>query len=86
MGLARDLTMGPKRPRNRHSGTSGDYAILRRLTQAENPDLGTFRAVLQRVGSSPERLRFAEGVVYTAACERYRALTGEDFGPRLGIY
>lgn len=85
MGLARDLTMGTRK-RSKHGANTGDYAALRRLTRAANPDLATFRAVLERVGGQRERMRFAEGAVYAEACERYRELSGEDYGPRIGIY
>jgi hypothetical protein len=44
------------------------------------------RTILDRVGASPARLRFKEGAIYIEACNRYRALTGEDYGPRLGTY
>lgn len=85
MGLARDLTMGTRK-RTPRPGHSPDYAALKRLTAAAAPDLATFRATLERVGSSPERMRFAEGVTYAQACQRYRELTGEDYGPRIGTY
>ena len=84
MGLARDLTMG-NRKRTPRPGQSPDYAALKRLTTAATPDLGTFRALLDRVGAGG-RMRYAEGLVYTAACQRYRELTGEDYGPRVGTY
>jgi hypothetical protein len=77
--------MGKRRP-NAHTGTTGDYAALRRLAAAPAPDLTVFRTVLERVGGSRERMRFAEGLVYTAACQRYRELSGEDYGPRVGTY
>jgi len=77
--------MGTRRP-NPHRGNTGDYAELRRLTRAASPDLTVFRAVLERVGGTRERMRFAEGVVYAEACQSYRELSGEDFGPRIGTY
>jgi len=70
MGLARDLSMGPAR---------------KRLTAADGPDLETFRAVLDRVGNGG-RMRYAEGLIYTAACARYSALSGEQYGPTVGTY
>jgi len=85
MGLARELTMGTRRPRT-HSSTSGDYATLRALTAAAAPDLERFRAVIERVGASPERMRAGEGRVYIEACSRYRQLTGELIGPEAGTY
>jgi hypothetical protein len=83
MGLARDLSMGKRRPKNR-IGQSGDWAVLRRLTDAPNPDLDHFRTVLDRVGTGP-RMRYAEVCVYVAACTRYRELTGQPYGPTQGI-
>lgn len=74
------------RKRSSHGANTGDYAALRRLTAAQAPDLTMFRTVLERVGGQRERMRFAEGAVYAQACERYRALSGEEFGPRIGIY
>jgi hypothetical protein len=84
MGLARDLTMGPRRPRKARVGHTADYAALRRLTASPAPDLAVFRAVMGRVGRQPGRLRFAELAVYTAASERFHELTGEWIGPSLG--
>lgn len=86
MGLARDLSMGPARPRGAGIARTGDWARLRRLTATAAPDVREFRAVLDRVAALPGRRRYAEGVVYLNACARYRALTGEDYGPRWGTY
>jgi hypothetical protein len=86
MGLARELTMGTRRPRQNGIAANPDYAALRRLTRAQAPDLETFRTILDRVGSSPARMRFKEGAIYIEACQRYRALTGEEYGPALGTY
>lgn len=86
MGLARDLTMGPRRPRSNAIAANPDYAALRRLTRAASPDLEVMRTILDRVGSNPARMRFKEGAIYIEACKRYRELSGEDYGPRLGIY
>jgi hypothetical protein len=77
--------MGSRR-RSTAGANSGDYAALRRLTAAQAPDLTVFRAVLERVGGTRARMRFAEGVVYAQACQRYRELSGEDYGPRIGTY
>lgn len=77
--------MGTRR-RSTHGGNNGDYAALRHLTQAIAPDLATFRAVLDRAGATTARMRYAEGVVYTQACQRYRELAGEDYGPRIGTF
>lgn len=77
--------MGPKRPRTR-VGYTGDYAILRRLTSAANPDIDELRAAIERVAASPHRLRAAEGRVYVAACTRYHRLTGEKIGPEAITY
>lgn len=84
MGLARDLTMGPKR-RTARPGSTPDYAALKRLTTAPAPDLAAFRALLDRVGSGG-RMRYAEGLIYTAACARYSELTGEQYGPAIGTW
>jgi len=85
MGLARDLSMGPARKRAPRPGSAPDYAALKRLTAADGPDLETFRAVLDRVGNGG-RMRYAEGLIYTAACARYSALSGEQYGPTVGTY
>ncbi|MFE5037181.1 hypothetical protein [Streptomyces sp. NPDC056683] len=86
MGRARELTMGTRRPRRNGIAANPDYAALTRMTKAQAPDVTTFRTVLDRVGASAARLRFKEGVIYLEACARYRELTGEDYGPRLGTY
>ncbi|MFG3287276.1 hypothetical protein ACGF3G_00430 [Streptomyces sp. NPDC048179] len=86
MGRARELTMGTRRPSRNGIAANPDYAALRRMTAADAPDLDTFRTVLDRVGGSPARMRFKEGAIYIEACKRYRELTGEDYGPRLGTY
>jgi hypothetical protein len=83
MGRARELTMGTRRRST--IATNPDYAALRRMTQAENPDVREMRVVLDRVGSSPVRMRFKEGAIYIEACKRYREITGEDYGPELGV-
>lgn len=85
MGRARELTMGPRRKRTR-IGNEGDYAVLRRLTAAQQPDLVKFREVLDRVAASTARKRYAEGLAWTAACTRYSQLTGEPYGPQQGTY
>lgn len=85
MGLARDLSMGPRKPRRRPAANP-DFAALRRLLQADAPDLDVMRAVLDRVGTSGARMRYAEGTVYVAACQRYSDLTGTQYGPSQGTY
>lgn len=85
MGLARELSMGPPRKRSR-VGNTGDYATLRRLTKAANPDLVKFREVLDRVSGNPHRFRPAEGAAYIAACARYTELTGQPYGIQQGTY
>ena len=82
MGRARELTMGTRRTTT--IAANPDYAALRRMTQAENPDVREMRVVLDRVGSNPARMRFKEGAIYIEACKRYREITGEDYGPKLG--
>ncbi|NUR01355.1 MAG: hypothetical protein HOY79_33965 [Streptomyces sp.] len=86
MGLARELTMGKGRPRRNGIAANPDYAALRHLTRADNPDTDLMRTILDRVGANPARMRFKEGAIYIEACQRYRGLTGEDYGPRLGTY
>lgn len=87
MGRARELTMGTARRWGRNGiAASPDYTALVRLTKAGAPNLDTFRTVLDRVGASPARMRFKEGVIYIEACQRYRELTGENYGPLLGTY
>lgn len=85
MGLARELSMGPRKPRSR-TGMTGDYATLRQLTKQSDPDLDEFRAVLDRVSANPHRFRFAEGAAYIAACTRYSQLTGQPYGIQQGTY
>lgn len=85
MGLARDLTMGPKKKRTR-VGFTGDFATLRRMTAAADPDITAMKETILRVGASPTRLRPAEGAAYSAACRRYREITGEPIGPEGGTY
>src|ERR1041384_4661157 len=55
MGLARDLTMGPKRPRGKKAGTGGPWTILRRLTAKPGPltpaELADLRAASETVGT-----------------------------------
>jgi len=85
MGLARDLTMGPKRRRQRPDST-GDFALIRRLTAEAEPDLDQFRAALDRVGAQRSRFRFAEGDIYTAGCTKYSELTGRPYGIQQGTY
>lgn len=77
--------MGPKRRRAPRPGSSPDFVALRRLTTVDDPDLVTFRAVLDRV-STGARFRLAEGPIYTAACARYSELTGEAYGIKQGDY
>lgn len=78
MGRARELTMGPKRPRRSVPG----LAALRRFTDADAPDVAAFRARLDEVGTGPG-LRPGEALVYARACARYRELTGEAYGPTI---
>lgn len=88
MGLARDLTMGPRRPRTRLA-TTGPYATARRLTaKAEwTPDDRTaMAAAIAEIMATRTRLRFAEGAVLNAACLRYREVTGERIGPETSHY
>lgn len=90
MGRARDLTMGPRRPRTR-LGQTGDYAVVRALSKVPHPteeQVDALRAALGRIGASPHRLRFAELAVYTAGCDRLRELRPDEqvAGPTLGRY
>lgn len=85
MGRARELSMGTRTSRRR-TPANPDFAALRRLTQAPSPDLEVMRTVLDRVGASSARMRFAEGAVYVAACRRYSELTSSQYGPAQGTY
>lgn len=85
MGRARELSMGPRKPRSR-VGNEGDFARLRRLTAAENPDVEQFKEVLDRVSAQTTRFRQAEGMVFNRACARYTELTGEQYGSPTGMY
>lgn len=80
MGLARELSMGPPRKRRPAPGTTGDFATLRRLTAAPDPDLAQFKEVLDRVAAQASRFRWQEGYVYNDACRRYSELTGKPYG------
>lgn len=86
MGLARDLSMGPKRKKAPAPGTTGDYGRLRRLLATEDPNPATLKALILAVAARPERMRPAEGRIYNEACRVYRALTGEQIGPETGTY
>lgn len=87
MGLARELTLGPnggRRTRSPQPGSAPVYRTLRRLTDLDTPtadDITALRAAIDQVAASPNRLRPAEGRIWSAACARYRALTGERVGP-----
>lgn len=89
MGLARELTMGPRKPRTK-VGFTGDFARLRRLitnvTEGDDAMIADLRDTILRVAATPRRLRYAEGAVYNDACKRYRELTGEKIGPETGTY
>ncbi|MET7713675.1 hypothetical protein [Streptomyces sp. NPDC005407] len=86
MGRARELSMGPRRPRRNGIAANPDYAALRRLTRAASPDTDLMRTILDRVGSNPARMRFQEGAIYIEACSRYSELTGTQYGPVQGTY
>jgi hypothetical protein len=87
MGLARDLTMGPGGGRRRRSpqpGSAPAYRTMKRITALTEPtadDIAALKAAIEEVAASGDRLRPAEGRIWTAACTRYRALTGEKIGP-----
>jgi hypothetical protein len=87
MGLARELTLGPnggRRTRSPQPGSAPVYRTLRRLTALAAPtadDVAALRAAIDQVAASPARLRPAEGRIWSAACTRYRTLTGERIGP-----
>lgn len=82
MGRARELTMGTRRKNT--IAADPDFAALRRMTRAEHPDVERMRETLDRVGARTARMRFKEGAIYVEACQRYREITGEDYGPKLG--
>jgi hypothetical protein len=88
MGLARDLTMGPKRKRSPQPGTSPIYTRLRRLINTPAPDVDTadLKAAIEAVGAQPGRMRPAEGRLYNQACAYYRQLTGDKIGPETGTW
>jgi hypothetical protein len=86
MGLARDLTMGSKRPRRSTIASGPAWTRLRALTSAPNPDPEVLADAIRAVAAQPGRMRFAEGAQYNDACARYRDLTGEDIGPATGTY
>ena len=88
MGLARDLTMGPQKPRGRKPGTGGPWTILRRLALKPEPltavELAALRAASETVGTpgyGGRGLRNAELDYWTRANARYYAETGERIGP-----
>jgi hypothetical protein len=77
VGLARDLSMGPHRPRGQRDAGNTDLAALRRLTAAPRPDLETFAAVLNRVAGRAGSMTTTEGSVYLAASRRYEGLSAD---------
>jgi hypothetical protein len=88
MGLARDLTMGPKKPRGRRPGTGGPWDVMKRLTRKPEPLTETELAALRRAsetvatpGYGGRALRYAELDWWTHANERYLNETGERIGP-----
>ena len=75
MSQARKLSTGRdipgRRPRRQPSeSVLTDHTVLRRLLQAEKPDLDTYAAVLKRY---PDK----QSSVYVAALERYTKLAEE---------
>ena len=87
MGLARDLTMGPKRT-GRKPGTGGVWTTLRRLTSMPGPlhpdDLAALKQAsltVGRPGYGGRGLRTAELDYWTRANQRYYDETGERIGP-----
>ena len=84
MGLARDLSMGPRRPR-RTIAAGPAYATIRRALEAADPDPVALRAALDAIAAGP-RLRQPEGYLYLAGWDRYREITGSEEGPRKGTY
>jgi hypothetical protein len=86
MGLARDLTMGSKRPRRSTIASGPAWTRLRALTAAPSPDPEALAEAIHVVAAQPGRMRFAEGAQYNDACRKYRNLTGQDIGPATGTY
>jgi len=96
MGLARELSEGPRRRRHRGAGRfqlSDDYVRLRALTKivearpaGEDLDAiaAQMRPLIEAVGARPARMRFEEGAIFNAACSAYRYVTGERIGPETG--
>lgn len=87
MGMARDLTMGPKR-RKPAAGTTGPYAKLRRLVNMsiDDVDAAALKALIEEAGRQPGRMRAPEGRIYNQACARYKEMTGEQIGPETGTW
>lgn len=74
MANARTLTNGRGPRRNRRDVPNPDFAALRRLTTAANPNMDTFRAVLTRVAANPAPVRPREARAYADARRRYAEL------------
>lgn len=88
MGLARDLTMGPKRKKAPAAGTTGPYAKLRRMINMsiDDVDAAALKAAIEAAGAQPGRMRAPEGRLYNAACARYKEITGTSIGPETGTW
>jgi hypothetical protein len=88
MGLARDLSMGPPKPRGRKPGTGGPWTVLRRLALKPGPltadELSALRTASETVGTpgyGGRGLRTAELDYWTRANLRYYRETGVRIGP-----
>lgn len=81
MGLARELSMGPKRPRTPKPGSTGPYARLRTLTDSAAATVAELQAAVIAAQASNDRPRFMEGVILVRANQRIAALGGTPLGP-----
>jgi len=93
MGLARELSEGPRR---RHRGAGRfpldeSFVRLRALTKlAERGSIAQtalpeMRQLIEQIAARPQRMRFEEGSILNAACRAYRETTGETVGPETGV-
>lgn len=90
MGLARELSMGPKRTRERTIAAGPVWDRLRNAREAHKwgrpVDDEQLLEDIRTVSAQRTRMRFAEGAIYNDACKVYADLTGKVVGPTTGTF
>lgn len=90
MGLARELSMGPRRKRERTIAAGPVWDRLRAARDAHKRgrpvDTSQLFDDIRTISAQPGRMRFAEGAIYNEACRVYADLTGTVVGPVTGTY